>query len=568
MSIEHKLPLLIGGLLLGVIVAITVAAYATVRGTSTRIASERLSAVTRQFRDLFQQSGVQLRASAAVAAKQPALRDFARSRAPSARARALEALKYTGPNANQVIGEELRDSTGAVILSTALSRPEVAAMSVSDVVPRSEPGDSATLGGFRLLNDTLVYPIAAHVEGTDGVYLVRWRKLVGSRRTREQFSQLIGSEASMFLGDPRTKNWTDLENPVAAPAVDLASRDSVQTYRDSSDTHLAAVARVPGTPWAVAFSFPMSNVLAPVKEFERRIAIIALLALGIALLGALIASRRITDPLKQLSRAQLEQAVTERTGELNKALSELHDAQEALVRRERLAMLGQLSSGVGHELRNPLGVMTNAVYYLKTVLATQPTNVQEYLDIIQQQVTISEKIVADLLDFTRSKPPQRKPTPLRQATDAQITRIAPGKLDRVKVEVDIPEDLPSAMVDPIQLGQIVINLVTNAAQAMDGNGRITVRARNAGGNRIAYEVSDTGPGVPADIGEKVFEPLFTTKARGIGLGLAVSRMLARANGGDLTLNSKPGEGATFLLTLDMDGAPSLPASQPRSPVPA
>jgi signal transduction histidine kinase len=242
------------------------------------------------------------------------------------------------------------------------------------------------------------------------------------------------------------------------------------------------------------------------------------------------------------------------------------------VRRERLAMLGQLSSGVGHELRNPLGVMTNAVYYLKTVLATQPTNVQEYLDIIQQQVTVSEKIVSDLLDFTRSKPPQRKPTPLRTATETQVARIAPGRLDRVRVELDIPDDVPSAMVDPMQLGQIILNLVTNAAQAMDGNGRVTVRARDAGSDRIAYEVIDTGPGVPADVGEKVFEPLFTTKARGIGLGLAVSRMLARANGGDLTLVSKPGQGATFLLTLDaaVEGAPVVAprTSQPLSPVPA
>jgi signal transduction histidine kinase len=458
-----------------------------------------------------------------------------------------------------------------VILSTPASRAEIAAMSVGDVVPRAEPGDSATVGGFRLLNDTLVYPVAAHVAGTNGVYLVRWRKIAGSRRTREQFSKLIGSEASMYLGDPQTRHWTDLERTVSGPAIDLASADSVQTYRDpNSDTaHMAAVARVPGTPWMVAFSFPMSNVLSPVNEFERRIALIAMLALGLALLFTLVFSRRIADPLRQLSRAELERHVHERTTELNKALGELHNAQEALVRRERLAMLGQLSSGVGHELRNPLGVMTNAVYYLKTVLATQPANVQEYLDIIQQQVTVSEKIVSDLLDFTRSKPPQRKPTPLRPATETQVARIAPGRLDRVSVELDIPDEVPSALVDPMQLGQIIINLVTNAAQAMDGNGRITVRARSTDGKRIAYEVSDTGPGVPADIGEKVFEPLFTTKARGIGLGLAVSRMLARANGGDLTLASKAREGATFVLTLDaaVDGAPVLTrTSQPLSPL--
>ena len=135
----------------------------------------------------------------------------------------------------------------------------------------------------------------------------------------------------------------------------------------------------------------------------------------------------------RLSREHLEQRIAERTRDLNTTLEQLHDAQDALVRRERLAMLGQLSSGVGHELRNPLGVMTNAVYFLKAVLTTAPAKVHEYLEILQQQITLSEKIVGDLLDFARQKPPQRKPTPLRQATEAQVSKL--GRTDGVRVDV-------------------------------------------------------------------------------------------------------------------------------------
>src|SRR5258706_13694720 len=112
------------------------------------------------------------------------------------------------------------------------------------------------------------------------------------------------------------------------------------------------------------------------------------------------------------SRGNLEHLVEERTRELNDTLFQLHETQESLVRREKLALLGQLASGVGHELRNPLGVMTNAVYYLKMVLESQPKNVHDYLDMLQQQITLSEKIVSDLLDFARSKPPKRSPTSL------------------------------------------------------------------------------------------------------------------------------------------------------------
>jgi signal transduction histidine kinase len=202
---------------------------------------------------------------------------------------------------------------------------------------------------------------------------------------------------------------------------------------------------------------------------------------------------------------------------------------------------------VGHHVRNPLGVMTNAVYYLKTVLAASPPNVHEYLDIVQQQITLSEKIVGDLLDFARSKPSQRKAMPLREATDAQLARLSVR--EGIRVNVGVSHDLPPVLVDPVQFGQIVLNLLTNAVQAIEGDGAITVRARVNGANTVEYEVSDSGPGVPAENVEKIFEPLFTTKARGIGLGLAVSRTLARANGGDLSVVKGAGGGATFRLTL-------------------
>lgn len=332
---------------------------------------------------------------------------------------------------------------------------------------------------------------------------------------------------------------------------------------------------------------PMAAINAPIAEFLRRILIIAAIALFLGLAAAWFTSRRITRPLIQLSEAasaisagdfsrpvridrsdelgqlgnafsamagevrltreHLEQRIDERTRDLNTTLEQLHDAQEALVRRERLAMLGQLSSGVGHELRNPLGVMTNAVYFLKAVLTTAPAKVHEYLEILQQQITLSEKIVGDLLDFARQKPPQRKPTPLREATEFQVNKL--GRADGVRVDIHVPEDLPPVLVDPIQLGQVILNLLTNASQAMEGNGQVIVRATQ-NGTRVFYEVADTGPGIaPANL-EKIFEPLFTTKARGIGLGLSVSRMLARANGGDLTAVSAPGEGARFTLTLE------------------
>ncbi len=534
--------MLMGGLLLAAIVALAVASYMEVRRTAIRTATDRVVSVTRQFREMFQQSGVQLRTLANVSARNPAFAEFARRPTADTRAAALAALAYRGPQAETVIGTQIRDSTGAVILSNIPAAFGLDTVVTRDVIPRSEPGDSAVLGQFRSLpnvKDTLAYPIGAPIPGADGLYLVRWRRLGVSRRNREQITQLIGSHASLVLGNTSAHGWTNLEGAVPSPGLAPTEPGTAVSYVRDPDRaeYLGAAEVVPGTPWTVVVDVPMSEIQIPVRAFMKRISIIAAIALLLGLVMAWIASRRITGPMNQLA---------ERTTELDTALTQLRDAQDALVRRERLAMLGQLSSGVGHELRNPLGVMTNAVYYLKAVQPDAPANVHEYLDILQQQITLSEKIVGDLLDFARQKPPKRKPTPLLEATESQVAKL--GRTDGVTVDIQVPEDMSPVLVDPIQLGQVILNLVTNAAQAMDGNGRVTVTATEDE-ETVSYEVTDTGPGVAPENLEKIFEPLFTTKARGIGLGLAVSRTLARANGGDLTVLRTSKQGTTFRLTL-------------------
>jgi signal transduction histidine kinase len=258
------------------------------------------------------------------------------------------------------------------------------------------------------------------------------------------------------------------------------------------------------------------------------------------LLAALMAERRE-------SQRGLEARVGERTRDLQAAVQRLQEAQEALVRKERLATLGELAGGVGHDLRNPLGVMTNAVYYLGEVLKDAPHDVRRHLDILREQVLVSERIVGNLLDFARGKQPQRAVVPVEQIISKQLVdAMAPG---RIEFRIETPPGLPPVAADAGQVGQILRNLVTNAVQAMEeSGGRLTIRATAREG-RVIIEVADTGPGIPTRLLHKVFEPLFTTKARGIGLGLAISRSLARANDGDLTVMSIEGAGATFVLTL-------------------
>ena len=225
------------------------------------------------------------------------------------------------------------------------------------------------------------------------------------------------------------------------------------------------------------------------------------------------------------------------------ALRALEAAQEELVRKERLAILGQLAGGVAHELRNPLGVIKNSVYYLRMV-APQDERVQKHLGLLEREVATANRIVTDLLDFARVRPPERVPTDLEALAAEVLERAALP--EGITVVFERRGGGPRVEVDPDQVMQVLANLVTNAAQAMPEGGTLTIEiAASGGGARVA--VADTGVGIPPENLERIFQPLFTTRAKGIGLGLAVARSLAEANGGALTAESAPGRGSRFVL---------------------
>jgi signal transduction histidine kinase len=218
------------------------------------------------------------------------------------------------------------------------------------------------------------------------------------------------------------------------------------------------------------------------------------------------------------------------------------------VQRERLATLGQVSGGIGHELRNPLGVMSNAVYYLEATLRDAPPKAREYLGVLRRQIATTEQIVTNLLGFARAKPPLRQAIHPEALVEEQLARVAVPP--SIRVERQLECDLPAVSADPVQVGQVLVNVLTNAVQAMEeGGGVMTVRATRGENGTVRITVQDTGSGVPAELADRIFEPLFTTKARGMGLGLAVSRTLARVNGGDLYVNNGVPRGAAFTLEL-------------------
>jgi PAS domain S-box-containing protein len=261
----------------------------------------------------------------------------------------------------------------------------------------------------------------------------------------------------------------------------------------------------------------------------------------------------VTDITK---RKQTEAALREYSERLTEMVEErtmaLEAAQEKLVRREKLAVLGQLAGSVAHELRHPLGILTNAVYFLNLTLTEADETTKEYLDMMSAEIRKSEKIISDLLNFSRAKSSEKREIAVSELVGGVLAKHPPSA--QIEVSNQIDANVPPAVVDPQQIEQVITNLIINAYQAMPEGGKLTIEATGIAkklpeAGKVSIAFTDTGGGIPPDHMDKLFEPLFTTKSRGIGLGLVVSKNLLETNGGAIKVESEEGHGSTFTIFL-------------------
>ncbi len=247
-----------------------------------------------------------------------------------------------------------------------------------------------------------------------------------------------------------------------------------------------------------------------------------------------------------VENAQLYEEVVQAREELEAAYERLKLAQHELVRQEQLAVLGQWAGSVGHELRTPLAVIGNAIYYLRMQWGDANEEVLDSLQRIDAELRRANKIITDLLDFPRFRRARRAQTNLAGVVDRAVARV----LDTRDVELvqDVSTDLPQAYVDAAQIEEVLCNLISNAVQAMDGQGKLTIAAQPLNG-QIEMRVTDTGIGITTKDAPQIFQPLFTTKPKGVGLGLALSKSLVEVNGGSLSFESELGVGTTFFLRV-------------------
>jgi signal transduction histidine kinase len=215
-------------------------------------------------------------------------------------------------------------------------------------------------------------------------------------------------------------------------------------------------------------------------------------------------------------------------------------------RAERMAAIGQVGGGVAHELRNPLNVIKTSVYYLLNARHATPEKRSEHLSRIERHVLLADSVITALSNFARMPLPDLKPVSVRQVVEEAIDLNPPP--ESVRVIHDWPEDLPLVLADADQLRIVLANLVRNAREAMPQGGSLTVTGRRID-SRVEVSVADTGVGIAPELLNRIMEPLYTTKARGLGLGLSLARAILEKNKGSLRATSVPGEGTTFIVRL-------------------
>lgn len=268
--------------------------------------------------------------------------------------------------------------------------------------------------------------------------------------------------------------------------------------------------------------------------------------------------------LTELKRINDE--ITRLNSELADNMRRLREAQDEIVRRGRMAQLGQLTATVAHEIRNPLGAVRTAAFLIERKLKDKGTGVEPQLQRIASGITRCDNIISQLLDFSRSRALMLEPVDI----DAWLSRLVSEEAEKLPAAVTIECDFglggAMASIDPARMSRVVVNLLSNAVEALVGKGddpsrfacpdpRVRIVTR-ASGRGVEIAVNDNGPGISEEVRGRILEPLFTTKSFGTGLGLPAVEKILEDHKGGLDIHSVPGDGATFVAWF--------PCTQPES----
>ncbi len=238
-------------------------------------------------------------------------------------------------------------------------------------------------------------------------------------------------------------------------------------------------------------------------------------------------------------------AVARDMRQVKSLVAELEASKERMIHAEKMASIGQVASSVAHELRQPLAVINNSVYFLKMQLPNADKKVKKHLDIMEKEVAIADEIISDLLDAVKLKKLHLAPVKLNSVIEQALSRSQLPQGVEVATEL---EGVPAIIADSGKLEQVFLNIIANASKAMPDGGQLVITG-DVDDNLVIVKVQDNGSGIAEEDLGKVFEPLFTTKAPGVGLGLTISKSIVEAHQGTIEVQSQLGYGTAVTIRL-------------------
>jgi len=251
-----------------------------------------------------------------------------------------------------------------------------------------------------------------------------------------------------------------------------------------------------------------------------------------------------------IERAHLYGQLMKKVRELEQAYQNLQESQDQLLRAERLSAVGKMATRLAHEIRNPIVSFGGFVRLMSKRLPKEDPN-QEYLNIITEEVTRLEKLLTQVLDFARPAGPSFELVDLNEVVQQVMVMMQPEVDEgKVAVHVELQPDLPQIRLDPLQIGQAMMNMIRNGLEAMPSGGDLCVRTYRRE-DHVQVEIEDTGVGIPQENLEELFSEFFTTKSAGVGLGLAVAYQTVRNHRGAVHVSSRVGKGSTFTIDLPL-----------------
>ncbi|MFT3676887.1 MAG: ATP-binding protein [Chitinophagaceae bacterium] len=584
-SIQWRLTLLICLLLLTVVLAYSWVSYTKIKQASIDVSKTRLESLSTQLGSIFGQSAQSVVSATRVAAAQPAIKQFLQSRGKDSVSAARKGLQLLLQDTTWTMAL-LTTANGEVLLSSDSTKTAPATADIVLNLSGTRP-DTGIIGKIYHADTLMYYPVAATVfNGRERVgYLVRWRRMQTSPQAVLQFSQLLGEDVKLFIGNADGSLWTDMQKPVGFIPADLqqSSKELPVYKRSDGQQLLASVKPVNHTKWRVMTERPYKKIIAPASAFLQMALSTGIVIIAIGALLAWMISRSITRPLQRLavattaieggnyatavsveSRDELGQlarmfnAMTEKVQLSQKNLEEKVQRRTAQLEATNQE-LEAFSYSVSHDLRAPLRAVSGYAMILKedyTEKLDEEGN--RILHMIVSNARMMGLLIDDLITFSKigRKESQYRPVDMKLLVESCIQELQPIRGNHsLNIKTG---DIAPCYGDGNLLKQVWMNLISNAIKysSKEQNPVIEIGSRTES-DRIIYFVRDNGVGFDMKYADKlfgVFERLHSQdEFEGTGIGLALSKRIIHKQGGEIWAEATKGFGATFYFSIPATG---------------